>query len=218
MAQCVFCPSDMMVQEYGRFGSLDTYLKKNKSCINITWKLEVAKQLAWAMHYLVPEFTSKTSLRTAKPHATCCSCPQEDKNLVHGNVCAKNVLLIRKEDRRTGSLPFIKLSDPGVSPAVLPREGEQQRPPPPSPSLLSPLHRLLLSSSPSGAYPMGAPRVRREPRKPQFGCRQVGLWDHPVGDLQRRRQTSQHPGLLQGHKSKILIREQEVNRKQHTNL
>lgn len=45
--------SDMMVQEYGKFGSLDTYLKKNKSCVNITWKLEVAKQLSWAMHYLV---------------------------------------------------------------------------------------------------------------------------------------------------------------------
>lgn len=43
----------MMVQEYGKFGSLDTYLKKNKSCVNITWKLEVAKQLSWAMHYLV---------------------------------------------------------------------------------------------------------------------------------------------------------------------
>lgn len=46
-------PADMMVQEYGKFGSLDTYLKKKKSCVNITWKLEVAKQLAWAMHYLV---------------------------------------------------------------------------------------------------------------------------------------------------------------------
>lgn len=45
--------SDMMVQEYGKFGSLDTYLKKNKGCVNITWKLEVAKQLSWAMHYLV---------------------------------------------------------------------------------------------------------------------------------------------------------------------
>lgn len=43
----------MMVQEYGKFGSLDIYLKKNKGCVNITWKLEVAKQLAWAMHYLV---------------------------------------------------------------------------------------------------------------------------------------------------------------------
>ncbi|KAM9337997.1 tyrosine-protein kinase JAK2-like [Symphorus nematophorus] len=95
---CVCGDENMMVQEYGKFGSLDTYLKKNKSCVNITWKLEVAKQLAWAMHYL------------------------EDKNLIHGNVCAKNVLLIREEDRTTGSLPFIKLSDPGISITVLPRE------------------------------------------------------------------------------------------------
>ncbi|XP_022617823.1 tyrosine-protein kinase JAK2 isoform X1 [Seriola dumerili] len=95
---CVCGNENMMVQEYGKFGSLDTYLKKNKSCVNITWKLEVAKQLAWAMHYL------------------------ENKNLVHGNVCAKNVLLIREEDRKTGSLPFIKLSDPGISITVLPRE------------------------------------------------------------------------------------------------
>lgn len=48
---------------------------------------------------------------------------QEDKNLIHGNVCAKNVLLIREEDRASGSLPFIKLSDPGISLTVLPREG-----------------------------------------------------------------------------------------------
>ncbi|TNN65069.1 Tyrosine-protein kinase JAK2 [Liparis tanakae] len=46
----------------------------------------------------------------------------EDKNLVHGNVCAKNVLLIREEDRMAGCLPFIKLSDPGISVTVLPRE------------------------------------------------------------------------------------------------
>ncbi|XP_029024743.1 tyrosine-protein kinase JAK2a [Betta splendens] len=95
---CVCGDENMMIQEYGKFGSLDIYLKKNKSSVNITWKLEVAKQLAWAMHYL------------------------EDKNLIHGNVCAKNVLLIRKEDRRTGSMPFIKLSDPGINITVLPRE------------------------------------------------------------------------------------------------
>ncbi|TKS84558.1 Tyrosine-protein kinase JAK2 [Collichthys lucidus] len=95
---CVCGNENMMVQEHAKFGSLDTYLKKKKSCVNITWKLEVAKQLSWAMHYL------------------------EDKNLIHGNVCAKNVLLIREEDRTTGSLPFIKLSDPGISITVLPKE------------------------------------------------------------------------------------------------
>ena len=45
--------SDIMVQEYVKFGSLDTYLKKNKNSVNILWKLEVAKQLAWAMNFLV---------------------------------------------------------------------------------------------------------------------------------------------------------------------
>nr|AAO47335.1 tyrosine kinase jak2b [Tetraodon fluviatilis] len=93
---CVCGDENMMVQEYGKFGSLDTYLKKKKGCVNITWKLEVAKQLSWAMHYL------------------------EDKNLVHGNLCAKNVLLIREEDRMSGSPPFVKLSDPGISVGVLP--------------------------------------------------------------------------------------------------
>uniref|UniRef100_A0A672IEU1 Tyrosine-protein kinase JAK2 n=1 Tax=Salarias fasciatus TaxID=181472 RepID=A0A672IEU1_SALFA len=96
---CVSASSpDIMVQEYVKFGSLDTYLKKNKNSINILWKLEVAKQLAWAMNFL------------------------EEKHLVHGNVCAKNVLLIREEDRRAGNPPFIKLSDPGISITVLPKE------------------------------------------------------------------------------------------------
>ncbi|XP_067105792.1 tyrosine-protein kinase JAK2a [Osmerus mordax] len=95
---CVCGEENMMVQEYVKFGSLDTYLKKTKGSLSIPWKLEVAKQLAWAMHYL------------------------EDKGLVHGNVCAKNVLLIREEDRKLGNPPFIKLSDPGISITVLPRD------------------------------------------------------------------------------------------------
>ncbi|TSM85947.1 Tyrosine-protein kinase JAK2 [Bagarius yarrelli] len=95
---CVCGEENIMVQEYVRFASLDIYLKKNKNSISILWKLEVAKQLAWAMHFL------------------------EEKNLAHGNVCAKNVLLVREEDRKTGNPPFIKLSDPGISITVLPRE------------------------------------------------------------------------------------------------
>ncbi|XP_005738182.1 tyrosine-protein kinase JAK2 [Pundamilia nyererei] len=95
---CVCGEENIMVQEYVKFGSLDTYLKKNKNSINLLWKLEVAKQLAWAMNFL------------------------EEKHLVHGNVCAKNVLLIREEDRRAGNPPFIKLSDPGISITVLPKE------------------------------------------------------------------------------------------------
>ncbi|XP_014897348.1 tyrosine-protein kinase JAK2 [Poecilia latipinna] len=95
---CVCGEENIMVQEYVKFGSLDTYLKKNKNSINIQWKLEVAKQLAWAMNFL------------------------EEKHLVHGNVCAKNVLLIREEDWRAGNPPFIKLSDPGIGITVLPKE------------------------------------------------------------------------------------------------
>uniref|UniRef100_A0A672UZA3 Tyrosine-protein kinase n=1 Tax=Strigops habroptila TaxID=2489341 RepID=A0A672UZA3_STRHB len=95
---CVCGEENILVQEYVKFGSLDTYLKKNKNVINILWKLEVAKQLALAMHFL------------------------EDKGLIHGNVCAKNILLIREENRKSGNLPFIKLSDPGISITVLPRE------------------------------------------------------------------------------------------------
>uniref|UniRef100_A0A670K7C6 Tyrosine-protein kinase n=1 Tax=Podarcis muralis TaxID=64176 RepID=A0A670K7C6_PODMU len=95
---CVYGEENILVQEYVKFGSLDTYLKKNKNSINILWKLEVAKQLAMAMHFF------------------------EDKNLVHGNVCAKNILLIREEDRKSGNLPFIKLSDPGISITVLPKD------------------------------------------------------------------------------------------------
>lgn len=95
---CVCGEENILVQEYVKFGSLDTYLKRNKNSINILWKLEVAKQLAWAMHFL------------------------EDKGLVHGNVCSKNILLAREEDRKAGTPPFIKLSDPGVSITVLPKE------------------------------------------------------------------------------------------------
>ncbi|XP_067279364.1 tyrosine-protein kinase JAK2a isoform X2 [Pseudorasbora parva] len=95
---CVCAEEHIMVQEYVRFGSLDTYLKRNHKTINITWKLEVVKQLAWALHHL------------------------EDKNLIHGNVCARNVLVTREEDRKTGTPPFIKLSDPGISINVQPRE------------------------------------------------------------------------------------------------
>lgn len=70
-----------MVQEYVKFGSLDTYLKKNKSSINILWKLEVAKQLAQAMNFLVGTIvwykicTITTSIDSIHMCAAlCCAC------------------------------------------------------------------------------------------------------------------------------------------------
>lgn len=52
---------------------------------------------------------------------------QEDKDLVHGNVCTKNLLLAREGiDSECG--PFIKLSDPGIPITVLSRQGVSSPP------------------------------------------------------------------------------------------
>lgn len=48
---------------------------------------------------------------------------QEEKNIVHGNICAKNLLLARKGDPSQGCSPFIKLSDPGISLVMLGKNG-----------------------------------------------------------------------------------------------
>ncbi|XP_066490961.1 tyrosine-protein kinase JAK3 isoform X2 [Tiliqua scincoides] len=84
---------NIMVQEYVGHGALDTYLRRNQTTgkVTATWKLQVAKQLAYALNFL------------------------EDKKITHGNVSAKKVLLAREGDAASGRLPFIKLSDPGVS-------------------------------------------------------------------------------------------------------
>ncbi|NWY22360.1 TYK2 kinase, partial [Aphelocoma coerulescens] len=99
---CVRGSENIMVEEFVEHGPLDVLLRKEKGRISVGWKITVAKQLGSALSYL------------------------EDKNLVHGNVCAKNILLARKglED---GSVPFVKLSDPGVSFTVLSREERVDR-------------------------------------------------------------------------------------------
>ncbi|KAF3829278.1 hypothetical protein GH733_003542, partial [Mirounga leonina] len=86
----------IMVQEFVHLGALDTYLRKSGHLVPASWKLQVIKQLAYALNYL------------------------EDKGLPHGNVSARKVLLAR--EGADGNLPFIKLSDPGVSPSVLSRD------------------------------------------------------------------------------------------------
>lgn len=170
-----------MVQEYVRYGPLDLYLKKNRGTGKVTtsWKLQVAKQLAYALNYLVSQcplghascgssmsssYSScaamscsyNTSLSCGycasasfsisasmshDPHASM-SCgpytsmsrgphtsvsfshPQEDKRITHGNVSAKKVLLTREGDVASGSPPFIKLNDPGVSVTVLAKDSK----------------------------------------------------------------------------------------------
>nr|XP_025045066.1 tyrosine-protein kinase JAK3 [Pelodiscus sinensis] len=92
----------IMVQEYVRYGALDTYLKKHRAGgqVAASWKLEVAKQLAYALNFL------------------------EDKRITHGNASTKKVLLAREGDAARGSPPFIKLGDPGVSLAMLAKESK----------------------------------------------------------------------------------------------
>lgn len=51
---------------------------------------------------------------------------QEEKNIAHGNICAKNLLLARKGDSSLGCSPFIKLSDPGINLAMLGKNGKSQ--------------------------------------------------------------------------------------------
>ncbi|KAG8441323.1 hypothetical protein GDO86_006888, partial [Hymenochirus boettgeri] len=99
---CVRETENIMVEEFIEHGPLDVCLRKDKLQISAGWKFTVARQLASALSYL------------------------EDKNLVHGNVCAKNILLARKGLEET-STPFIKLSDPGLTFTVLSREERVER-------------------------------------------------------------------------------------------
>uniref|UniRef100_A0A8C5D6T7 Tyrosine-protein kinase n=1 Tax=Gouania willdenowi TaxID=441366 RepID=A0A8C5D6T7_GOUWI len=93
---------DLDNQEYVEFGPLDVFLRKEKSAVTPQWKLAVAKQLASALNYL------------------------ETKLLVHGNVCAKNILVARR-GLEPGTVPFVKLSDPGIALSVLSRNERLER-------------------------------------------------------------------------------------------
>uniref|UniRef100_A0A3P8S1G4 Tyrosine-protein kinase n=1 Tax=Amphiprion percula TaxID=161767 RepID=A0A3P8S1G4_AMPPE len=102
---------NIMVQEFVKHGALDLYLKRGRS-VSVSWKLDVAKQLASALNFL------------------------EEKNIVHGNICAKNLLLAREGDPSQGTSPFIKLSDPGISVAMLGKDVVLDRIPWVAPELL----------------------------------------------------------------------------------
>lgn len=94
---CVRNQENIMVEEFVQHGPLDLFMK-NHSPLSTSWKFQVAKQLASALSYL------------------------EDKRLVHGFVCAKNILLAREGLEKDEEGPFIKLSDPGIPITVLSRE------------------------------------------------------------------------------------------------
>uniref|UniRef100_A0A3Q2Q4W7 Tyrosine-protein kinase n=1 Tax=Fundulus heteroclitus TaxID=8078 RepID=A0A3Q2Q4W7_FUNHE len=93
---------NIMVEEFVEHGPLDVFLRKEKASVTAQWKFIVALQLARALNYL------------------------ETKQLVHGNVCAKNILVARP-GFEPGSSPFVKLSDPGIALNVLSREERLDR-------------------------------------------------------------------------------------------
>ncbi|XP_036409514.1 tyrosine-protein kinase JAK1-like isoform X1 [Megalops cyprinoides] len=88
---------NIMVEEFVELGPLDLFMRRQRHFLTTAWKFQVAKQLASALSYL------------------------EDKKLVHGYVCTKNILLAR-DGLNSDSGPFIKLSDPGIPITVLSRE------------------------------------------------------------------------------------------------
>ncbi|KAM9843635.1 non-receptor tyrosine-protein kinase TYK2 [Aulostomus maculatus] len=92
----------IMVEEFVEFGPLDVFLHKEKASVTPSWKFIVARQLATALNYL------------------------ETKRLVHGNVCAKNILVARR-GLENGTSPFVKLSDPGISLNILSRKERLER-------------------------------------------------------------------------------------------
>ncbi|KAI5936058.1 Non-receptor tyrosine-protein kinase TYK2 [Manis javanica] len=109
---CVHGSENIMVTEFVERGPLDVWLRRERGHVPVAWKVVVAQQLASALSYL------------------------EDKSLVHGNVCGRNILLARL-GLAEGTSPFIKLSDPGVGLSVLSREERVERIPWTAPECLS---------------------------------------------------------------------------------
>uniref|UniRef100_A0AAZ3NSG8 Tyrosine-protein kinase n=1 Tax=Oncorhynchus tshawytscha TaxID=74940 RepID=A0AAZ3NSG8_ONCTS len=120
---CVRHLENIMVEEFVQFGPLDLLMRRQHSPLGTPWKFQVAKQLASALSYLVRQHSplgTPWKFQVAKQLASALSY-LEDKKLVHGFVCTKNILLARDGVDSEGG-PFIKLSDPGIPITVLTRE------------------------------------------------------------------------------------------------
>lgn len=118
---CIGDVETIMVEEFVDFGALDIFMRRKSDVLTTPWKFKVAKQLASALSYL------------------------EDKELVHGNVCSKNILLAREGiDKEYG--PFIKLSDPGLPITVLSNQERVERIPWIPPECLGDAKQLTVAS------------------------------------------------------------------------
>ncbi|NXM09959.1 JAK3 kinase, partial [Ploceus nigricollis] len=65
----------VMVQEHVRHGPLDLYLRKNRGAVTTGWKLTVAKQLAYALNYLVSPRQCPAAPSWPRSVAFPCPCP-----------------------------------------------------------------------------------------------------------------------------------------------
>ncbi|XP_037584312.1 non-receptor tyrosine-protein kinase TYK2 [Cebus imitator] len=85
--------------------------------------------IALAFYETASLMSQVSHVHLAFVHGICVRGPetsQENKNLVHGNVCGRNILLARL-GLEEGTSPFIKLSDPGVGLGALSREERVER-------------------------------------------------------------------------------------------
>ncbi|XP_062382739.1 tyrosine-protein kinase JAK1-like [Sardina pilchardus] len=114
---CVRNLDIIMVEEFLQHGPLDLFMQAHGSSLSPTWKFQVAKQLASVLSYL------------------------EDKRLVHGFVCAKNILLAR--DGLDGDAPFMKLSHPGIPSTSLSKEERLDRIPWIAPEYMRESHKVV---------------------------------------------------------------------------
>ncbi|XP_072049188.1 tyrosine-protein kinase JAK2-like [Amphiura filiformis] len=77
----------LLIMEYAQYSTLDKYLKKNQESLRLSHQLTAAVQLINALDYL------------------------ESRNIVHGNISARNVLVTRP----AASQLIVKLGDPMLS-------------------------------------------------------------------------------------------------------
>lgn len=194
-----------MVQEYVKFGSLDTYLKKNKNSVNILWKLEVAKQLAQAMNFLVGtcvfpgiiKSPINLNVSSENPLLNDCtsSCFHRKRRVLS---MAMSVLkMFSWSEKMTGGLETLPSSNwVTLASALLscPKRVSS------SFTLTAFLHLSIKPSivfcfvffilfyffvnSPRWEDPLGTSWVRHWSYQPEPGSRQMELWHDTLGDLQ----------------------------------
>uniref|UniRef100_A0A8C4TGU0 Tyrosine-protein kinase n=1 Tax=Erpetoichthys calabaricus TaxID=27687 RepID=A0A8C4TGU0_ERPCA len=129
---CIHGSENVMVQEYVKYGALDLFLKRNRSTVQVRWKLDVARQLACALNYLVRATCPKMAVgefqqvsfplpkgNLAKAHCLMVGMEYlQTMRYVHRDLAARNVLV--------ASDTLVKIADFGLT-KVLPIDKDYYR-------------------------------------------------------------------------------------------